>query len=154
MKKTVSIGKGLGTISFGTSKDDLLSLMGPADEIEEISFEEEGGGKAEVWHYDGDEVSFSFEEEYDWMLTSIACSAEEIDVDGEQLINLDKTALMDKLKSMSYNDLVNEDLSDEEFDQELISSDEKSINFWLEDGVLKEVQFGPFIDEEGEYIIE
>lgn len=151
MEKTVVLGKGIGSINFGSSKDDILAKLGPADEIEKISFEEEGGGVAEVWHYDDEELSFSFEEEYDWMLTSIACSSPETSFEGSFVVDMEKGDLLAFLTKNGFQDVVNEDISEEDTDEELISSDEKSINFWMQDGLLREVQFGPFIDEEGEY---
>ena len=56
---------------------------------------------------------------------------------------------MKKLEAINLGTLILEDCSEHDDDHKVIEVDEKSINFWLKDGVLDEIQWSPFfIDDD------
>lgn len=149
--KTILIGQGLGPIKFGMTRDQLTHLIGEPDEVEEnVDIDEDLDEQAEAWHYDDLEASFSFDIEDDWRLGMIAISHEDATLSGRKLIGMGRQELLEMLQDMGFEDLVFEDWSDDEDpDRQLVQSDAAAINFWLEDGELCEVQWGPrMLDEE------
>ena len=69
---------------------------------------------------------------------------------------LKEVQLLKKLEAVNLGTLILEDCSehdddddDDDDDHKVIEVDEKSINFWLKDGVLDEIQWSPFfIDDD------
>jgi hypothetical protein len=80
----------------------------------------------------------------------MAISSEDATLNGKALIGLNRNQLLESLQDMGFEDLVFEDWSDEEDeDRHLVQSDASAINFWLEEGILTEIQWGPrYLDDE------
>jgi hypothetical protein len=148
----IKIGQGLGDIKFGISRDKLKELLGEPDEKESFSLSEdaEGFDTTESWHYDEYEFSASFDEEFDWKLVRIAISSPNAELNGEKLIGISKDELLNKLDALDFCDLDFEDLSSEDStNQELVAADEYGMTFWLDNGVVSEIQWEPlFVDED------
>lgn len=148
---TIIVGQGLGPVKFGMTRDQVRNLLGMPDEIEEnVDMDEDLDEQAEAWHYDEVEASFSFDIEDDWRLGMIATSSSEAELNGRKLIGMSRNELLESLQDMGFEDLVFEDWSDEEDpDRHLVQSDSSAINFWVEDGELCEIQWGPrMLDED------
>lgn len=149
--KTIKIGQGLGDIKFGISREKLKAMLGEPDETESFSLSEDGSGDTtESWHYDEHEFSASFDEEFDWKLVRIAISSPDAELNGEKLIGLSKNELLKQLDELDFCDLDFEDLSSaDSTNQELITADEYGMTFWLDNGIVSEIQWEPlFVDEE------
>jgi hypothetical protein len=149
--KEIIIGQGLGPVKFGMTRDQVEALLGAPDEVEEnVDIDEDLDEAAEAWHYDELEMSASFDMEDDWRLGMMAISSEDATLNGKALIGLNRNQLLESLQDMGFEDLVFEDWSDEEDeDRHLVQSDAAAINFWLEEGVLTEIQWGPrYLDDE------
>jgi hypothetical protein len=149
--KEIIIGQGLGPVKFGMTRDQVEALLGAPDEVEEnVDIDEDLDEAAEAWHYDELEMSASFDMEDDWRLGMMAISSEDATLNGKALIGLNRNQLLESLQDMGFEDLVFEDWSDEEDeDRHLVQSDASAINFWLEEGVLTEIQWGPrYLDDE------
>lgn len=132
--KKIQVQQGFDDLRFGMSREEVKSVLGEPDEV---TVPEEDD-TMEVWHYDELEVSVSFEEEEEWSVYTIATTSQEAMLDGEQLIGLKALALVNKLKGMGMTDL---QFEEEEGEVQLVSADEQDINFWLENGVVVEVQW-------------
>ncbi len=142
-------GTGLGELKFGMSPDEVQDILGKPDEIDTHIDNEDDTGTTETWHYDEMEMSISFEEIDGPMLFSIAVSGEDYELKGKKLFGLQKDELIKELEALSFDDLKTEDLQHDDFEgQELIFSQKHSINFWLEEGELSEIQWGPFFEDE------
>lgn len=148
--KDILPGEGLGKIRFGMSREELEKLIGEPDEIDSNSYSNAEESLTESWHYDTLNLSVSFDEEYDWELMTLSVSGPEYEFIGKQLIGLQKYKLTETLKSMGIENLVFEDWSTEEDpEHHLLAAEEAGMNFWLDKGVLTEIQWSPlFIDEE------
>jgi len=154
MKKEIEeiqIGKGLGQIVFGWSREDLEKFMGKPDETDDFTYpvSENAEVGSESWHYDEYEFSASFNEEDEWKLGALAVSSPEFVLKGKKLIGLQKDAFLNAIEGMDLGEYDDEDWSsDENPDQKLIAFPETSLNFWFEDDMLTEIQWGPFYDDD------
>lgn len=150
--KDILPGEGLGDLRFGMTRAEVKNILGGADEVEHHTLDEDAG-TTENWHYDDYDLSLSFEEAMEWRLETIAVSDEEIELAKTKVIGLDKKSLEAVLKKMGVSDLVFEDdIMEDNMSQQILSSDELVISFWMEDGILSEVQWSVWISEEGEMI--
>lgn len=148
IEKEIKAGVGLDPIKFGMQKADVKNLLGQPDEIDNHT-ETEDEGNTESWHYDGLELSISFEEIDDMRLFSIAVSGEDYEFQGKKLIGLSKPDMINELKALNIDDLQSEEWATEDHTkQELIFSENHSMNFWLEDDELSEIQWGPLFEDE------
>jgi hypothetical protein len=146
--KEIKAGIGLDNIKFGMFKDDVKNILGEPDEIDTHT-DNEDEGQTESWHYDEKELSVSFEEIDDMRLFSIAVSGEDYEFNGKKLIGLKKPQLLKELAALNIDDLKEEAWDTDDFTkQELIFSENNSLNFWMEDDELSEIQFGPLFEDE------
>jgi len=145
-------GIGIGEIKFGLRRAQVVKVIGRADEIEEDKYEEDGQLiKSEDWHYDEYEMSLSFDEDENWLLTTIAISSGQVTLAGVPMMGMGEAGLVDILRNMGIEDLEYEDLSDRDNPNTLrVSSDEYGISFWFEEGELTEIQCSPLLNEHGE----
>lgn len=147
--KEILPGKGLGELKFGMSRDEVLSVLGKPDDVDTYDDDEIEDEGSESWHYDDLEISLSFDEEEDWVLTTIAVSNPSHTFMGHELIGLTKSELLAVLESLEINNLDIEDWSSEEVPNHLlISSNDLQVNFWLEDEIVSEIQWGAFVEED------
>jgi len=147
--KEILPGKGLGELKFGMSRDEVLSVLGKPDDVDTYDDDEIEDEGSESWHYDDLEISLSFDEEEDWVLTTIAVSNPSHTFMGHELIGLTKSELLAVLESLEINNLDIEDWSSEEVPNHLlISSNDLQVNFWLEDEIVSEIQWGAFVEDD------
>jgi hypothetical protein len=65
------------------------------------------------------------------------------------LIGLKKKQLLTELENLGISDIKAESWeTEDETKQELIFSENNSLNFWMEDDELSEIQFGPLFEDE------
>jgi hypothetical protein len=138
---------GLGDIKFGITRDELKQQLGEPNEIENIT---EEGENVEHWHYDDIELSALFSERDNWRLLSLAISNEDCTINGKKFIGISETELEAAIEMMGVEEeLEYEDLSTDEFpDHILIYSDDLGMSFWMDSGVLSEIQWGPMLIDE------
>jgi hypothetical protein len=147
--QTINTGQGLGKIKFGMTPEELKALLGQPDEIEKFAPDTIDDLPTENWHYDEKEMSVSFVDDQGWKIESIAVSTQDYDIQNKKLIGLSLDKVVVELEQLELGNILHEDLSDEEdTDYQLLSIGEKSIYFWFEDEVLKEISWGPYYDEE------
>jgi len=152
--KKIELGKGLGDLYFGMSKEDFRAIMGDPDEVETMQNEDLPEDVTEAWHYDEVELSASFDKMEDWRLTSLAVSSDEYSFEGVDLIGLSQSEVMEQIEILGLGDVYLEELSDNEEDSQQIATIlEVSLNLWFDNGILTEIQWGPFWDEEEEEFI-
>ncbi|MBZ4676454.1 MAG: hypothetical protein JG782_1073 [Anaerophaga sp.] len=152
--KKIELGKGLDNLYFGMSRDDFKEIMGEPDEVETIENEDLPEDLSEAWHYDDMELSASFDKMEDWRLTSLAVSSDNFSFEGIDLIGLSQQEVMEQIEMMGLGDISIEELSDdEENSQQIATILDVSLNLWFDNGILTEIQWGPFWDEEEEELI-
>lgn len=143
----IEIGKGLGPVRFGMQRKDLIAVAGEPDEREEVSYSEEGDENSESWHYDQDEFSVSFDQIDDWLLGTIATSSSEVSLKGHQLIGLTKQQILELIDALELGEAEEEDFMAEGEKDTVIAVEQSAIYFWLQDGEVSEVQFGPVLED-------
>ena len=148
--KDIQFGIGLGVLKFGMSREQVKTILGEPNEKELHYDEDINVDASELWHYDDLDVSISFDQEEDWKLVTLAVTSNFYQLNGKSLIGLSKKALMAELKTSQIEDLDIEDLSSEDSPNHvLLSSLSLGVNFWLDAGILEEIQWGPdFIDDD------
>jgi len=152
--KNIELGKGIDNLQFGMSREQFKEIMGEPDEVEVMENEDLPEDTSEAWHYDEVELSASFDQMEDWRLTSLAVSSDEYTFEGIDLIGLSQQEVMDQIEMMDLGDISIEELSDEEGNsQQIATLLDVSLNLWFDNGILSEVQWGPYWDDEEEELI-
>ena len=154
MTQNILIGKGMSPLTFGLTKPDVKSLLGEPNEVERFAFGGEEDENTEAWHYDELEISLSFDEDEDWVLTGITTSNPAVTLDNVELMGLSKDALQSALKNFDFGeaeeDTLEEDLQNPAM--EMLTYPSVNLMFWFDEGEVSEVQWGPIITEDGEYL--
>ena len=149
----IKLGLGLGPIKFGMTREEVKAILGEADNVDSYSLDHNGKDLSEAWEYNEFAISISFDEEDDWKLSTLAIASKQYLFNDKTLIGLDQNTLLKELKSLEITDIQVEDCSNTEFpDHVLVEVESLSLNFWLDDGILEEIQWAPLFDE-NEYII-
>lgn len=147
--KEIKTGTGLGIIKFGMNRNEIRDLLGEPDEIEAFSYTESDSDLTESWHYDEMEVSLGFDEVDDWRLVTLSITSGFYEFHGQKIIGKSKDEILALLNSMQIKDLNVEGFSTpENTTHEVVASDSLSMNFWFDEGVLAEIQWSPFINED------
>ncbi len=148
--KEIKPGFGLGNLKFGMSRLEVKLMLGEPSFIDKYSHTDSDVDLTESWEYDELELSISFDEEEDWKLMMISVNSNFYELEGVSLIGLGEIELLKNLETINLGELNLEDSSEYDGqDQKVIEIDEKSINFWINDGVLDEIQWSPlFLDDD------
>lgn len=142
--KSINLGSGLGDILFGMSREAVRKILGDPTEIDDNPFKEEMGHRTETWHYDELKVSLSFQEPLEWELDTISVTDNFYEINNQSLIGKSMMAVKTALEKMDITDLEMEDHSeDDDVKHTLLSSDSYLSNFWFDNNILAEIQWGP-----------
>ncbi|WP_430809706.1 MULTISPECIES: hypothetical protein [unclassified Carboxylicivirga] len=148
--KDITLGQGLGKISFGLNRQQVLDLLGEPSEVEGMDGDKDSGAM-EAWHYDELHLSLSFEEDCNWKLTSITTASPEVLFEGLDLIGLSQGEVMEQMEVFNLGDFELEDLSTEGVpNQSLAANPDFSLNLFFDHDILTEIQWGPFWDDDEE----
>ncbi len=144
-------GEALGEVKFGMTTSEVEDLLGPSDETETYALE--SGEETESWHYDELELSLSFVVSTDKRLVSITTSSEDSILYGEEIVGLNKKELIKYLEKKKVEDLQFEDCSSEDApDLKLYYSMNLAMNFWLEEGIVSDVEWAVKMDDKDQVI--
>lgn len=148
--KEIKPGYGLGNLKFGMTRAEAKLMLGEPSFIDKYSHSDSAEDLTESWEYEDLGLSISFDEEEKWKLIMISVTSDFYELNGVSLIGLKEKELLKKLETMNLGELDLEDCSDLGSDeQKVIEVEEKSINFWLIDDALDEIQWSPFfIDDD------
>lgn len=146
--KEIRLGQGLGKLLFGMTRDQAKAILGAPSEKEKYSLSDDGDD-TEAWHYDELGLSLSFDQENDWKLTSIAVSSEDFKLEGEAFIGREMDEIMDSISKKDWGEPEeDEEVAEESPENRLLHIDEATLSLWFENGVLTELQWGPFYENE------
>jgi|SRR5690554_5316096 len=140
----ITPGQGIGKLHFGLKKPQVEALMGQPDEKEPAEDEE----NLEYWHYDTLGVSLVFDAVENMRLTTIVSANNDTTLFGEDIIDMGRDLLIELLRKKGHKNLSFTEDFDDDARLETIESDELEMLFWLRDGKVTEVQFGPFFLDE------
>jgi len=148
--REINIGKGIGNLQFGASREQVLALLGEPTEKEKYTLSDLDSDDTEAWHYDDLDISLSFDEEMNWRLSSIAVSSNDYTFDGRALIGMKKNEVIQFFEEKGFSEIE----EDEEVKQEnagncLLHVDNAGISLWFENDELTEMQIGPYFNTDG-----
>ena len=148
--KEIKPGIGLGILKFGMSRNQVKELLGEPSFIDRYSHSEAENDATEAWEYEELFLSISFDEAENWKLMMISVSSDFYELDEVSLVGLNQKKLVAQLDEIDLGEVFVEDCSENDSeDNKVIEIDEKSINFWITDGVLDEIQWSPlFINDD------
>jgi len=147
--KNIIPGEGLGIIKFGMTQDQVVKILGEPNEKEKIVDEMYPDEESVAWHYDELEISLGFENIEGWKLLNIALSSPDFEFHKRKLIGMDREKLMTTLDKLGLTEfLLDESSEEDEESQTVIRSNETSVNFFLDNGILSEIMWSPIPDEE------
>lgn len=136
----IKLGIGVDQIKFGMDRTQVLNILGEPSERELFSYAEDEEDLTEVWHYDQEEFSLSFDEADDWKLIMIAASDDNFTINGKQILGLNYDSVLNLLKSEGFDGIEEEEVSPSE---KVIKIEDGSLNIWFDEGESTELQWGP-----------
>ena len=118
------------------------SLLGAPDEQEEFTHSD--GDEAHSYYYYEWGLDLTFEEDDGYRLSYISIEVDKFTINGIK-VGMDKKEVLEKTKQLGWEDPLEEDVSTDEIPgNELISYEQKNVNFWFVSSKLDEIQIGPF----------
>lgn len=136
----IKIGIGLDQVKFGMDRKSVLQILGEPTEKELFSYSEDEEDLTEVWHYDDQELSLSFDEADDWKLIMIAGSDSSFTLNGNEVVGKSLEEVAEIIKELGHVDFEIEEVSDND---KVIKLEEESLNIWFDDNEASELQWGP-----------
>lgn len=135
MNLQINIKEGLGDIKFDMPIEQVVSLIGEADEVETI--DNAVDETTTVLHYENGLTLF-FEGNCP-TLSCIDISNEDCTLFGEQVFNMDEKAIVNLMVSHQYFE---QDVDNEDWGERRVSFNEGNIDFFLEENVLMSIIIG------------
>lgn len=135
MKYDIQPRKGLGDLSFGMPVEEIVRLIGNADEVESI--ENAADEPTTVLHYDKGLTIFCEGESP--TLTCIDITNEECTLFGKKVFEMNEKEIV---RLMVDNNYYEQDADNEDWGERRIGFPEGNIDFFLEDDELMSVIIG------------
>lgn len=136
MNLTINIKQGLGDIRFLMPVEEVVSLMGTADEVENI--DNAADEPTTVLHYNDMGITMFFEGENP-VLACIDVSNDECTLFGKKIFDMDERQIIALMVSNNYTE---QDVDNEDWGERRISFPEGNIDFFLEDDELISIIIG------------
>lgn len=136
MEYNILIKKGLGEILFDMPVEDVVAIMGEADDVESIdnAIDE----VTTVLHYDDGQLTLFFEGT-EPKLQCIDISSDKAKLFGENIFDLDEEQIV---RQMVNNGYFEQDADTEDWGERRITFGEGNIDFYFDDGELIAIAYG------------
>ncbi len=135
MNKEITIKKGYGSILFDMPVEDVVAILGEADELESI--QNATDETTTVLRY-GDCLTLFFEGDNP-TLSCIDVTDEDTTIFGKEVFNLGEKEIVELMIENKYFE---QDVDDEEWGERRITFSEGNIDFYLEDNELMSISIG------------
>ncbi|NVO31551.1 hypothetical protein [Hymenobacter lapidiphilus] len=139
----IRLGIGMGPLKFGASQDEVRSLMGEPEEIEESEDDDEFEHQA--WNYLDEGYSLYFDREDDYRLSCIETDHPGIRLYGEAIHGRTPEQIQELMQRHGHEHSEIEKMDTGEM---RISYEKEMIDMYFEDEEMQFVNFGVFIDED------
>lgn len=136
MDFTIKLKKGLGEIAFGMPVEDIVKMLGTADEVENI--DNAADESTTVLRYNDMGLTL-FCEGDNPILACIDIANEECTLFGKKVFDLDERALV---KLMVENNYSEQDVDEEDWGERRVTFPEGNIDFYLDEDELISVILG------------
>jgi len=144
----IVLGGGIGKILFGITKEELVEILGIADEIEKP--DDVKGLNWKVYNYDSIGCSFSFNSDFEERRTEISIENGYFHIHNLIRVALKKEELLKLGSKLKLGKKVIEDLRSEEYPaRELISYAQSGLDFYLDDKIISAIRISPLYSKEG-----
>lgn len=136
MEQDIYIHKGLGNLLFQMPVEEVVTLLGNADDVENI--DNAADEPTTVLHYNDLGLTLFFEGENPTLACIDTCN-EEATLFGTDIFNLDERSIV---KLMVQNNYTEQDANQEDWGERRISFPEANIDFYFDEGGLVSIILG------------
>lgn len=139
----IILGQGFDDIKLGMEREEVLAILDSPSYIDEYAHDT--GGEAHTYYYDDIGVELTFESEDDFRLSYISVSNDRFHL--KQSIRNGQTMdeVLKLVKHIGFSEAEVEDVSEsDDENHELVSFEPENLNLWFIDGILDEIEIGPF----------
>lgn len=136
MELDIKIKEGVGDIKFGMPVEEIVKLLGTADEVENI--DNAADESTTVLRYNNDGLTLFCEGENP-TLACIDISNEDCTLFGEQVFDLDERELVNL---MVKNNITEQDVDEEDWGERRVTFNEGNIDFYYDNGELVSIILG------------
>lgn len=136
MDLTIKLKEGLGEIKFGMPVEDIVKMLGTADEVENI--DNAADESTTVLRYNDEGLTLFCEGEKP-ILACIDIANEDCTLFGEKVFDLDERALVNL---MVKNNITEQDVDDEDWGERRITFNEGNIDFYYDNEELISIILG------------
>lgn len=136
MDLTIKIKEGIGDIKFGMPVEEIVKLLGLADEVENI--DNAADESTTVLRYNNLGMTLFCEGENP-TLACIDIANEDCRLFGEQVFELDERSMV---KLMVKNDITEQDVDEEDWGERRVTFNEGNIDFYYDKGELVSIIMG------------
>ncbi len=137
--------EGLGELKFGETSEMLISVLGEAEEMEDIEDEDEFN--TVILNYWDKGISAFFEGKENSVLSCFEVDNPETSLFGEKVFELSESEIIDLMKKNGYSDI---DTDIEENGEKRLSFEDGMIDFFFDDDSLLAVNWGVLVNDQGE----
>ena len=136
MELTVNIKQGIGDLCFKMPVEEVVALMGTADEVENI--DNAADEPTTVLHYNDLGMTLFFEGENPILACIDTCN-EECTLFGEYVFDMDERAIVQLMIQHNYTE---QDVDEEDWGERRVSFPETNIDFYFDNGELVSMIMG------------
>ena len=141
----IILGTGMGPLRFGATMDEVRTLVGEPEEIEES--DEEDDFEHQAWNYHEEDylLSLYFDREDDFRLSCIETDHPGMRLYGEPIFGISINKLQELMQEHGLSSPETETMEE---GQVRLSYEKEMIDLYFEEGQLQFINFGVFIDED------
>jgi hypothetical protein len=147
MKMEILLLDGLDDLKFGDLPDNVEKILGKPGEIENLGEEADEDLDTILWNYDKEGLSVFFEGKNNHVLSCFETDNRDATLFGQKVFEMNEEEIT---KLMNKEGLTQIDSEVEEWGEKRVSFDEGLIDFYFQDGKLVTVNWGVFVNENGE----
>lgn len=147
IKLEIGLLDGLDELKFGDNPETVKNLLGEPGEVEDIGEEVDKELDTILWSYDELGLTVFFEGKNNHVLSCFETDNEETTLFGKKIFTLDEKQIIELMKE---NELTLMDAEEEEWGEKRVSFDEALIDFYFQNNKLVTVNWGVFVNEDGE----
>ena len=136
MELTINIKQGIGGIKFHMPVEDVVALLGTADEVENI--DNAADEPTTVLHYNDLGLTLFFENENPELACIDTCNAD-CTLFGKEVFDLEERQLVELMVKNNYTE---QDADEEDWGERRISFPEGNIDFYFDEGELVSIILG------------
>ena len=136
MELTINVKQGVGDLRFKMPVEEVVTLLGPADEVENI--DNAADESTTVLRYNNNGLTLFCEGENPTLACIDLCN-EESTLFGKQVFDLDERELV---KLMVDNNYTEQDVDEEDWGERRITFPEGNIDFYFDEGELVSIILG------------